>query len=176
MALNKTLSATCDLDGYLFCRVPDNALALEVKIKTRWGKCTLFQDTYTCTEKYCSWDRADRRANIHTRRRRTPQREVMSSNNNTNKTSETDVPTGEGFGYPPQIFTNPEFATNISHTEDELSNIKEGRLNFVGEYCEKCLSQYNRCWCNASDWSKDLEIDNNDKNEENLNNPNLKGH
>ena len=59
--------------------------------------------------------------------------------------------TGEGFGYPPQIFTDPEFATNISHTEDELSNVEEGRSNFVGEYCEKCLSQYNRCWCNASD-------------------------
>ena len=54
MALNKTLNTTCDLDGYLFCRMPDNALEVEVKIKARWGKYTLFQDTYTCTEKYYS--------------------------------------------------------------------------------------------------------------------------
>ena len=72
-----------------------------------------------------------------------------------------------------KIFTDPEFATNISHTEDELGNIEEGRQNFVGEYCERCSSQFNRYWCNASDWSKDLEIDNNNKNEENLSNPNL---
>ena len=91
MALNKSLNATCDLNVYLFCRMPDNALEVEVKIKTRWGKYTLFQDTYTHMEKYHSWDRADRRANIHTRRRRTPQREVVSSNNNTNTNSETDV-------------------------------------------------------------------------------------
>ena len=58
MALNKTLNATCDLDGYLFCRMPDNALDVEVKIKIRWGKYTMIQDTYTHTEKYHSWDRA----------------------------------------------------------------------------------------------------------------------
>ena len=101
MALYKTLNATCDLDGYLFCRMPEDALEVEVKIKTKWGKYTMFQDTYTHTEKYHSWDRADRRSGVHTRRRRTPQREViMSSNNNTN--SETDVPVGKGLGYPPQ--------------------------------------------------------------------------
>ena len=99
MALNKTVNATCDLEGYLFCRMPEDALEVEVKIKTKWGKYTMFQDTYTHTEKYCSWDRADRRSSVCTRRRRTPQREVIvSSNDNTN--SETDVPVGEGFGYP----------------------------------------------------------------------------
>ena len=115
MALNKTLNTTCDLNGYLFCRMPDNALEVEVKIKTRWGKYTLFQDTYTCMEKYCSWDRADRRSSIHTRRRRTPQREVMSSNN-TNTNSETDVSLGEGLSIPPQVVIDLEFAANISHT------------------------------------------------------------
>ena len=77
-------------------------------------------------------------------------REVVS-NNNSNTNSETDIPMGEGFRYPLQVFTDLEFAANISHTEDEQSNIEEGRLNFVGEYSEKCLSQYNTCWCNASD-------------------------
>ena len=70
----------------------------------------------------------------------------MSNNNDTNTNSETDVPTGEGLGYPPQIFTNPEIASNVSHTEDELGNIKEeNRQNFVEEYCERCSTQFNRC-------------------------------
>ena len=31
MALNKTLNATCDMDGCLFCRMPEEALEVEVK-------------------------------------------------------------------------------------------------------------------------------------------------
>ena len=37
MALNKTLNATCDLDGYLFCRMPTDALEVGIKVKTKWG-------------------------------------------------------------------------------------------------------------------------------------------
>ena len=155
MALNKTLNATCDLDGYLFCRMLDNALEVEVKIKTRWGKYTMFQDTYTHTEKYHSWDRVDRKSSVHTRRRRTPQREViMSSNDNTN--SETDVPVGEGLGYTPQVFTDPEFAANISKTGDGLNNVEGNRQKFIGDYCEKCVGNHDRCWCNSSTWGKEL--------------------
>ena len=73
----------------------------------------MFQDTYTHTEKYCSWDRADRKSSVHTRRRRTPQREViMSSNNNTNL--ETNVPVGECLQYPPQVVDDLEYAANVS--------------------------------------------------------------
>ena len=73
MALNiKTLNAACNLDWYLFCRMPEDTLEVEIKVKTKWGKHTMFQDTYTQTEKFCSWDRVDRRSSVHTRRRRTP--------------------------------------------------------------------------------------------------------
>ena len=37
MALNKTLNPTCDLDGYLFCRMPGDTLEVEIKVKTKWG-------------------------------------------------------------------------------------------------------------------------------------------
>ena len=80
----------------------------------------------------------------------------MSSNENTNTNSETDVPIGEGLGYPPQVVIDPEYATNISHTEEELNNVEENRLNFIGEYCEKCVRTHNRCWCNSSDWDEEL--------------------
>ena len=70
----------------------------------------------------------------------------MSSNDNTNTNSETDVPVGEGLGYPPQVVIDPEFAANVSHTEYELGNVEGNRLNFIGEYCEKCVGTHNRCW------------------------------
>ena len=38
MALNKTLNATCDLDGYLFCRMPEDTLEVEVKNQNKIGK------------------------------------------------------------------------------------------------------------------------------------------
>ena len=78
------------------------------------------------------------------------------SSNNTNTNSETDVPVGEGLRYPPQVVTDPEFASNISHTEHELNNIEENRLNFIGEYCERCVGTHNRCWCNTSNWDEEL--------------------
>ena len=105
--------------------MPEDTLEVEVKIKTKWGKYTMFQDTYTHTEKYHSWDRADRRSSMHIRRRRTPQREVIVSSHD-NSTSETNVPAGEGLGYPPWVFTDPEF---VSHTEEEEenNNVEENR-------------------------------------------------
>ena len=123
MAQNMTLNATCDLNGYLYCQMPANTVEVEVKIKTTWGKYTLIQGDNSRTEKYHSWDRADRKTNIHTRRRRAHQREVVSNDSNTN--SETDMPMGEGFRYPPQIFTDPRLAATIPHTENEQSNMKK---------------------------------------------------
>ena len=96
---NKSLNVTCNLDGYLFCRMPADTLEVEFIVKTKWGKHTMFQDTYTHTERFSSWDGADRRSSVHSRQRRTPQREVCSSHDD-NTTSETDVPVEEGLGYP----------------------------------------------------------------------------
>ena len=134
MVLNKTLNATCDLDGYLFCRMPEDTLVVEVKIRTKWGKHTMFQDTYTRVEKYHSWDRVDGRSNMCTRRKRTPQREVSSHDNTT---SEIDVPVGQGLGYHPQVFIDTGFVVNVPHTEEEEVNNDK----FIGNYCEMC----NKC-------------------------------
>ena len=85
-------------------------------------------------------------------RMRTPQRAVCSSHDNT--TSETDVPVGHSFGYPPQVFTEPEFAAEVPHTEEEeeVNNDK-----FIGNYCETCDKHgETRCWCNSSNWLEEL--------------------
>ena len=93
---------------------------------------------------------------------------ITSSNDNTN--SETDVPVGEGLGYPPQVVIDLEYATTISHTEEkELNNVEENRANFIGEYCEKCVGTHNRCWCNSSDWGEELvDIENPTNSDPNL--------
>ena len=78
MALNKSLNATCNLDGYLFYRMPAEALEVEIKVKPKWGKFSMLQDTHTRMEKYCAWEKADRRSNVRTRKRKTPHREMGS--------------------------------------------------------------------------------------------------
>ena len=118
MSLNKTLNVTCNLDGYLFCRMPAYTLEVEINVKTKWGIYSMFQDTYAHTEKYCTWDRADRRSSMQTRRRRTPHREVNSSHDD-NTMSEIDVLVGQGLRYPPQVFTDPEFAATVPQMEEE---------------------------------------------------------
>ena len=41
-----------------------DTVEVEIKVKTKWGKYSMFQDTYTHTEKYHAWDRANRRSSV----------------------------------------------------------------------------------------------------------------
>ena len=41
MAFNKSLNATYDLNGFLFCKMPAGALEIQLKVKTTWGKFTM---------------------------------------------------------------------------------------------------------------------------------------
>ena len=112
----------------------------------------MFQDTYTHTEKYHAWDRADRRSSVQTRRRRTPHRKVRNSHED-NTTLETDMPVGQGLRYPPQVFTDPEFAATVPQMEEEEEEVSNNK--FIGNYCDTCIkSGETRCWCNTSDWGR----------------------
>ena len=101
MALKNSLNAACDLNEYLICKMPAGALEVQLKVKATWGKFTMVQDTHTKTEKYCTWEKAQR-SHIRSRKRRVPCK-------TTNKQTE-----GQGFGYPPQIFTNPMYAATTT--------------------------------------------------------------
>ena len=123
MASNKSLNAACDLDGYLFCKMPVGALEVEVKVKTTWGKFSMVQDIHSRSEKYCVWEKADGRSNIETRKRKAPHKTTtMQTEDNT---SETDVPTGQGFGYTPQIFTDPIYVAAMPQTEEKKKQNKK---------------------------------------------------
>ena len=150
MAFNKSLNAACDLNGFLFCKMPAGALEMQVKVKISWGKFTMIQDTHTRTKKYCMWEKAQR-CLIRSRKRKAPHKTTnMQTEDNT---SETDIPTGQGFGYPPQIFTNPTYMAAVTHTESEV----EQKGKFLGKYCNFCNKcGKTHCWCNSSNWGRGI--------------------
>ena len=92
---------------------------------------------------------------MRTRMRRTSHREIRSSHEENNTTSETDVPVGQGLRYPPQVFTDAKYAMAVPHMEEEEE--QSGNHKFLGKYCEfcdKCGEMY--CLCNSSDWEEGL--------------------
>ena len=153
MDCNTALNVACDFDGYLVCQMPADTVEVELKIKMTRGKYTLHKDTCKRTERYRPWDRVDKRSKIYTRRR-TTRREVDSEIITSN--SETDVQTGKGFAYPPQIYTNPDFAKTITRTDTDNDDVEITIPNFIGEFCKECTKKYNRCWYYKSDWKEDL--------------------
>ena len=69
----KQLNASCSFqNGLLVCELTGDAVEVVLKVKMRWGKCTLLEDCYNRTEKFCPWERAERRGKISTRRKRMP--------------------------------------------------------------------------------------------------------
>ena len=155
MEHNTTLNLSCDFNGYLVCQMPKNMVEVDLKIKTTRGKYTFNKDTCTRTERYCPWDRVDIRAKIHTKKRRTNSKEVhVDTVDSTNL--ETDIQDGEGFAYAPKIFTNTNYATTISLTESENSQVEVTNNNFIGECYGEYVKRYNRCWCGRSNWDEEL--------------------
>ena len=132
--------------------MPAEALEVEVKVKTKWGKFNMLQYIQTRTEKYCAWEKADRRSNMRTRKRKAPHREMTNMQTEDNM-SETDVPVGQGFRYPPQAFIDPRYAATVPHIEDKEE--QAGKSKFLGRYCELCdKCGKTHCWCNSSNWAK----------------------
>ena len=114
--------------------MPTGTLDIEVKAKTTWGKFSMVQDIYTRTEKYCAWEKADGRSTIKTRKRKAPCK--MTTMQTEDNTSETEVPTGQGFRYPLQVFTDPTYAATMPQTKGE-GEAKQ-KSTFLGKYCEFC--------------------------------------
>ena len=109
MAFNKSLNAACDLDGNLFCKMPVEAVEVEIKVKMTWGKFSMLQDIHTRTEKYHVWEKADGRSNIRTRKRKAPCK--MTNMQTKDNASKTNVPVGQGFRYPLRSSQTP----NMQH-------------------------------------------------------------
>ena len=74
----------------------------------------------------------------------------MTSIQTEDDASETDIPTGQGFGCPPQIFID---RMQLTTSEGEMTEERK----FLGRYCEFC-NKYNEthCWCSSSNWQEGL--------------------
>ena len=156
MAFLKSLNATCDLNEYLFCKMLERTLEVEIKVKTTWGKFTMIQNTHTRMDKYHTWEEAQR-CHVKSRKGRTPCK--AASVHADDNTSKTDMPTGQEFRYPPLIFTDPTHTAVMTHTDSE-GEVKHG-TNFLGSYCEYCnTSGETCCWCFTSNWEEGLDANN----------------
>ena len=80
--------------------MPKGTLEVKVKVKTIWGKFTMVQNTHTRMEKYHTWEMAQR-CHVKSKKERTPHK--AASVHTEDNTSDTDMPTGQEFGYPLQI-------------------------------------------------------------------------
>ena len=106
-----------DLNEYLVCKMPEGTLEVEVKVKTTWGKFAMVQNTHTRMEKYHTWKKTQR-CHIKSKKGRAPCK--VASVHIEDNTSETDIPTGQGFGYPPQIIHRPYiYSAAMTHTDLE---------------------------------------------------------
>ena len=125
------LSISVDFQGYLVCQIQSDALEVELKIKTKWGKFTLHMDQITRTEKYRAWRKASK-CKIHSRRRR----HLNNSHLNISSDSSTFINQGQGLGYDPKIFLD-------SDSDQEFPP----HIPILQDYCRTCLTEKVRCSC-----------------------------
>ena len=154
MAFLKSLNAACDLNEYLFCKMPEGTIVVEVKINTTWEKFTMGQNSHTRMEKYHTWEKAQR-YHVKSKKGRTPCK--AASVHTEDNTSKTDMPTSQEFGYPTLIFTDPTAVMTHTDLEGEVKH----EMSFSGRYCEYCnRCGETHCWCFSSNWEEALDVNN----------------
>ena len=52
-----------------------------------------------------------------------------------------DIQTVKGFAYPPEIFSNLEFAKTITLTDTDNDDVEKTSPNFIGEFCKECVKK-----------------------------------
>ena len=146
------LNISCDFNGYLVSQMPQDVVEVELKTKTKWGKFTLLNDFHTRTEKYRPWSRASCRVRIHSRRRQPHHDKTEEPHYPVSTDSGTFITNSYRMGYPPKIFTSP----NYVDSDTDIETILPHTIN-LDEYCWTCISKKTRCICKPlSDWDADL--------------------
>ena len=96
------LCISLDFQGYMVYQIPADALQVELKIKTKWGKFILHMDQFTRTEKYRVWRKVNR-CKIHSRRKHLSDSHLYIPSD-----SSMFINHGQGLGYPPKTFIDSD--------------------------------------------------------------------
>ena len=91
MNMPQQLEVSCDLNGFLEYKIPKDMVEVDLKIKTKSGKYMLLKDFYTRTGKYRPWERADKDAEIYTKRRSPYQERVRDAQESVGNTASRDL-------------------------------------------------------------------------------------
>ena len=104
----RSLKSRCDFDnGFFMCDLPEDAVLLAVKVKTKTGNHTLVEDKEKWTEKFRPWKKLTKDGK--TSPKKLP--EVMSPRKNDNSMTSDSGPCPSSpteMEYKPQFFDEPE--------------------------------------------------------------------
>ena len=60
----RSLNSRCNFEnGFFSCNLPEDAVLLVLKVKTKTGNHTLVEDTEKQTEKFCPWKKQIKEGN-----------------------------------------------------------------------------------------------------------------
>ena len=116
----RSLNSRCDFDnGFFTCDLPEDAVLLVVKVKTKAGNHTLVEDTKKWTEKFRPWKKPTKDGK--TSPKKLPG--VLSPRKNDNSMTSNSGPCPSStteMEYTPQFFDEPECLS--SHKENVPSH------------------------------------------------------
>ena len=145
MSQPQPLSVNLDFQGFLVGQIPKDAVKVELKIKTKWGKFILHTDQYNRTEKYRAWKKVICHR-IHSKRRQPSHDRTGESHLNASTDPGTFISSDQGMGYPPKIFVG-------SDTDEDIPP----HIPDIADCCRTCLTRKVKCSCRPmSDWSAEL--------------------
>ena len=119
----RSLNLRCDFDnGFFTCDLPEDAVLLVVKVKTKTGNHTLVEDTEKWTEKFRPWKKPTKDGK--TRPKKLPR--VLSPRKNDNNMTSDSGPCPSSpteMEYKPQFFDVPEYLSSNKKNIPPLESI-----------------------------------------------------
>ena len=119
----RSLNLRCDFDnGFFTCNLPEDAILLVVKVKTKTGNHTLVEDTEKWTEKFRPWKKPTKDGK--TSPKKLPG--VLSPRKNDNSMTSDSGPCPSSpteMGYKPQFFDEPKCLSSNKENIPPLESI-----------------------------------------------------
>ena len=109
--MSRLLNSQCNFEnGFFTCNLPEDAVLLILKVKTKTGNHTLVEDTEKWTEKFCPWKKQakDRKHVL----RKLPGVLTPKKNNNSITSDSGQCPSPTEHEYKPRYFDEPEWLSS----------------------------------------------------------------